>query len=68
MSDNREIRAFTFEVRAQRDEKHGSFLEGTPIVYDSWTNLGWYDEMIDRGALANTDLRDVRFLVNHTQT
>ncbi|MBQ1569536.1 MAG: HK97 family phage prohead protease [Clostridiales bacterium] len=65
MSDNREIRAFTFEVRAQRDEKHGSFLEGTPIVYDSWTNLGWYDEMIDRGALANTDLRDVRFLVNH---
>lgn len=65
MSDNREIRAFTFEVRAQRDEEHGSFLEGTPIVYDSWTNLGWYDEMIDRGALANTDLRDVRFLVNH---
>lgn len=65
MSDNREIRAFNFEVRAQRDEEHGSFLEGTPIVYDSWTDLGWYDEMIDRGALANTDLRDVRFLVNH---
>ena len=60
-----EIRAFDFEVRAQRDEEHGTYLEGNPIVYNSWTNLGWYDEVIDRGALADTDLRDVRFLVNH---
>ena len=64
-AENMEIRAFSFEVRAQNDEEHGNFLEGTPIVYDSWTDLGWYDEMIDRGALAETDLRDVRFLVNH---
>lgn len=64
-SENMEIRAFNFEVRAQEDNEHGTFVEGTPIVYDSWTNLGWYDEMIDRGALADTDLRDVRFLVNH---
>jgi HK97 family phage prohead protease len=27
--------------------------------------MGWYDEIIDDGALAETDLRDVRFLVNH---
>ena len=60
-----EIRAFDFEVRAQADEEHGKYIEGTPIVYDSWTDLGWYDEMIDRGALTDTDLRDVRFLVNH---
>ena len=60
-----EIRAFDFEVRAQADEEHGKYIEGTPIIYDSWTDLGWYDEMIDRGALADTDLRDVRFLVNH---
>lgn len=65
MSEVMEIRAFDFEVEAKNDEEHGTFLEGTPIVYDSWTNLGWYDEMIDRGALAETDLRDVRFLVNH---
>lgn len=64
-SENMEIRAFNFEVRAQEDDEHGTFVEGTPIVYDSWTDLGWYDEMIDRGALADTDLRDVRFLVNH---
>jgi HK97 family phage prohead protease len=65
MNENMEIRAFNFEVRAQKDEDHGTYLEGNPIVYDSWTDLGWYDEMIDRGALAETDLRDVRFLVNH---
>ena len=63
--DKMEIRAFDFEVRAAQSEEHGKFLEGTPIVYDSWTDMGWYDEIIDNGALADTDLKDVRFLVNH---
>ena len=27
--------------------------------------MGWYDEIIDEGALDNTDLKDVRLLVNH---
>jgi len=62
---NKEIRAFTFEVRAENNEEHGNFLEGRPIVYDSRTNLGWYDEIIEKGALDTTDLKDVRFLVNH---
>lgn len=61
----KEIRKFDFEVRAKRDEQHGTYLEGTPIVYDAWTNLGWYDEQIQRGALDETDLTDVRFLINH---
>ena len=61
----REIRAFTFEVRAEQNDEHGHFLTGRPIVYDQRTNLGWYDEIIDRGALDTTDLKDVRFLVNH---
>lgn len=65
MKNNVELRAFDFEVRAERDEEHGTFLTGTPIVYDAWTNLGWYDEKIADGALRNTDLKDVRFLVNH---
>ena len=62
---NKEILKFDFEVRAKRDEQHGTYLEGTPIVYDAWTDLGWYDEQIQRGALDNTDLTDVRFLINH---
>lgn len=61
----KEIRAFNFEVRAEENEERGSFLTGQPIVYDERTDLGWYDEIIDNGALADTDLKDVRFLVNH---
>ena len=61
----REIRAFNFEVRAEENEEHGHFLSGQPIVFDAATDLGWYTEIIDRDALADTDLRDVRFLVNH---
>ena len=61
----KEIRAFNFEVRAEQNEEHGHFLTGTPIVYDERTDLGWMDEIIDDGALDDTDLRDVRFLVNH---
>ncbi len=61
----REIRAFNFEVRAEQNDEHGTFLEGRPIVYDSKTDLGWYDEIIERGALDGSDLKDVRFLVNH---
>jgi len=65
MMDKVELRAFTFEVRAEQDEEHGNILTGRPIVYDSRTDLGWYDEIIEKGALMDTDLRDVRFLVNH---
>ena len=61
----KEIRTFDFEVRASVDETHGHTLTGQPIVYNERTNLGWYDEIIADGALAEADLRDVRFLVNH---
>ena len=63
--NKKEIRAFDFEVRAEENEENGKFLSGQPIVYDEVTNLGWYDETISDGALQNTDLRDVRFLINH---
>ena len=62
---SKEIRAFNFEVRAEENEEHGHFLSGVPIVFDQRTDLGWHDEIIERGALDATDLRDVRFLINH---
>ena len=61
----KEIRAFNFEVRADQDEEHGHFLTGQPIVFNERTNLVWYDEIIEPGALTDTDLKDVRFLINH---
>lgn len=63
--NSKEIRSFEFEVRAEQNEERGTFLTGQPIVYNEPTDMGWYKEIIDDGALNETDLRDVRFLVNH---
>lgn len=60
-----EQRAFNFEIRAEQSEELGNIITGRPIVYNSKTNMGCYDEIIAQGALTNTDLTDVRFLVNH---
>lgn len=58
-------RNYSFEIRANENEENGTFITGRPIVFESKTNLGYFDEVIERGALDKTDLRDVRFLVNH---
>lgn len=65
MENRKEIRAFNFEIRAEQNEERGDYIEGRAIVYDQRTDLGWYDEIIANGALKDTDLRDVRLLVNH---
>lgn len=58
-------RSYSFEVRADQDDQGGSIITGRPIVYDAMTDLGWFNEIIERGALNKTNLQDVRFLVNH---
>lgn len=59
-----EKRSYAFAIRAEESEE-GHTIAGRPIVYESRTDLGWYDEIIERGALDGADLTDVRFLVNH---
>ncbi len=59
-----ERRAYQFDIRAERTES-GNIITGRPIVYEQKTDMGFFDEVIDRGALDGTDLKDVRFLVNH---
>lgn len=63
--ETKEIRSFDFEIRTGVNEDRGHEIEGRAIVYGQRTNLGWYDEIIADGALKDTDLRDVRLLVNH---
>lgn len=65
--DKKELtkRSYNFEVRAEQNDEGGSIITGRPIVYDSKTDLTYFDEVIERGALDGADLRDVRFLVNH---
>ena len=58
-------RSYSCEVRADKDDQGGNIITGRPIVYDKMTDLGWFDEIIERGALDKTNLQDVRFLVNH---
>jgi HK97 family phage prohead protease len=62
-------RNYTFEIRAEQkagEENKGKYtLFGLPIVYDSRTDIGFFDEIIEKGALDKADLKDVRFLVNH---
>ena len=60
-----EKRAFNFDIRAQENDSGEKIITGRPIVYNSRTDLGWFDEIIDAGALDGSDLTDVRYLVNH---
>lgn len=68
MTENKrplERRAYNFEVRAEENDQGGRIITGRPIVYNSRADLGYFDEIIEGGALDRTDLTDVRFLVNH---
>lgn len=48
-----------------REENGSGIIEGRPVVLNSPTDLGFCDEVIDAGALRNTDLTDVRLCLNH---
>lgn len=65
MDNKFEQRSYSFEIRAEQTEDEVGVITGRPIVYNSRTDLGWFDEIIEMGALNGADLKDVRFLVNH---
>lgn len=62
-----ETRAYNFDIKAESGEQ-GSIITGRPIVYNSRSNLGLFDEIIEYGALDGANLNDVRFLVNHDRS
>lgn len=64
--NDKELRAYMCDVSTRNDDNHGNILEGVPIVYNAATDIGgMWREIIDKGALDQADLKDVRFLVNH---
>lgn len=65
MDQKKVTRAYNFEIRAENNEKNGDHIVGRPIVYNSKTDLGYFDEIIEAGALDKANLKDVRFLINH---
>lgn len=60
-------RCYNLEIRA--DENETGVIEGVPIVFDKETVIydycGQYREIIEKDALKNTDMKDVRLFVNH---
>lgn len=60
-----EKRTFSFDIRAEERETGETILTGRPIVYEQMTDIGYFNEIIARGALDGANLKDVRFLVNH---
>lgn len=65
MNNKYEQRIYNFDIRAEQNEDEQGVITGRPIVYNSKTDLGYFDEVIEIGALNGADLKDVRFLVNH---
>ena len=61
----KEFRTLNFDVHADNNEKNGNYISGRAIVYDSETDIGEFREIIERGALDETNLKDVPFFVNH---
>lgn len=57
-------RAFSasFETREEGDK---GIIQGRPVILNSRTNMGKWDEVIDAGALDETDLTDVRLCLDH---
>ena len=56
----------TYPVNLQtREEGEIGTIFGRPIVFNSRTDLGWFDEIIDPTALDEADLTDVRLCLNH---
>lgn len=60
-----ERRSYNFEIRAEDRNEGEKIITGRPIVYNSRTDMGYFDEIIENGALDFANLTDVRFLVNH---
>lgn len=64
---NKEIEQRTYSVALEtRAEEKEGIIKGRPIVFNQRTDIGgWFEEVIEPGALDKTDLRDVRLCLNH---
>ena len=64
LMETKELEMRTLDVVFSTTDETG-VIEGRPVVYNSRADIGMFDEIIESGALNNTDLTDVRFCLNH---
>mgnify|MGYP003289654039 CR=1 FL=1 len=50
----------SYDALFDTNEEQEGLVIGRPIVFNSRTDLGYFDEVIDVGALDEADLNDVR--------
>ena len=55
----------SYDALFDTNEDQEGLVIGRPIVFNSRTDLGYFDEVIEVGALDGADLNDVRFCLNH---
>lgn len=60
-----ERRVMPIEFRASGDGEKGRTVEGYAALFNSRTNLGWFEEEIAPGAFDSADMDDVVALFNH---
>ena len=65
MKKELETRVYSVSLETRDDSEETGIVKGRPIVYSSRTDIGWFDEIIEPGALDSTDLSDVRLCLNH---
>ena len=66
--DNVEIRSFDCTVNAEESQEGKRTLTGRAIVFGQRTNIGPFDEIIEREAITPDVLKDVPLLLNHDQS
>lgn len=66
----KEIRSMAENIEFRDDkESEDQYIEGYALKFGTWSeNLGGFKETIEKSALKNTDLSDVRALFNHDPT
>ena len=58
-------RMLSFDIQRDSTEDGQKKISGRPIVYGAIADIGDFFEVIEVGALDDTDMKDVPLLVNH---
>jgi uncharacterized protein len=66
LSKEIELRSLTTQFEIRSNEEGQEYFEGYALKFEQWSEIVMdFQEIIDRNALANTDLGDVKALINH---
>lgn len=66
MKNENEIRSLDCQFEVRSNDEGQEYIEGYALKFEQWSETMWdFQEIIDKDALRNTDLSDVKCLINH---